>query len=207
MSKRALIIVDVQQDFCPGGALAVKDGDEVVPVINGISNRFDLVTATQDWHPEGHISFASTHDKEAGTVIDTGGIKQMLWPDHCVRGGKNSGFHPDLNLAPVNLIIRKGTTAGLDSYSAFFENDNTTPTGLSFYLKGLGVTEVYLCGLATDYCVYFSALDAKNQGFETYIILDACRGVDIPEGNINRATRDMKTKGIHLINHDAIPGL
>jgi nicotinamidase/pyrazinamidase len=198
MSK-ALIIVDVQNDFCPGGALPVPEGDKVVPVINQIVWKFDKVIATQDWHPENHISFAATHNKNPYEVVKIGGIEQVLWPKHCVQGSYGAEFHKDLSLKKVNLILRKGTSVNLDSYSAFFENDKCTETGLHYYLKGLGVREVYLCGLATDYCVYYSAADSVRLGFGTYVIIDGCRGVDVPPGNIEKVIKDMMDRGIKII--------
>jgi len=193
IKESALIIVDVQNDFCPGGALEVKEGDKVVPVINKISNRFYKVIATQDWHPENHLSFASNHPgKKVQDIIDLNGIQQVLWPVHCVQGTKGADFHPELDLRPVDLIIRKGTNPQIDSYSAFFENDKKTSTGLEYYLKGLGIKKVFLTGLATDYCVFFSAMDSVKLGFETYVIIDATRGVDFPEGNIEKSLKAMK---------------
>ncbi len=204
MNKKALIIIDVQNDCCPGGTLAVSDGDKIIPAINKISNKFDKVIATQDWHPKGHISFASTHNKEPYQAIETKNGTQVLWPDHCVQDTPGAGFHKELILKHVDLIIRKGTDPGLDSYSALLENDKQTETGLQHYLKGLNINEVFLCGLATDYCVYFSAVDVKNAGFNATVILDACRGVDVPEGNIQKAIDDMKNKNIGIINHDEL---
>ncbi len=201
IKESALIIVDVQNDFCPGGALEVKEGDKVVPVINKISNRFYKVIATQDWHPENHLSFASNHPgKKVQDIIDLNGIQQVLWPVHCVQGTKGADFHPELDLRPVDLIIRKGTNPQIDSYSAFFENDKKTSTGLEYYLKGLGIKKVFLTGLATDYCVFFSAMDSVKLGFETYVIIDATRGVDFPEGNIEKSLKAMKEAGIKIIN-------
>lgn len=204
MKKKALIIVDVQNDFCPEGALPVPDGDKIIPVINKISEDFDKVIATQDWHPQKHISFASTHNKEPYQTIEVKNGTQVLWPDHCIQGTPGADFHRNLILDSVDLIIRKGTDLNLDSYSALLENDKQTETGLQYYLKGLNINDIYLCGLATDYCVYFSALDAKNAGFNTTVILDACRGVDVPEGNIEKALDDMKSKGIQIINHEEL---
>jgi len=199
-SDSLLLIVDVQNDFCPGGALAVTGGDEVVPVINSLTPRFPLAAATKDWHPEGHVSFASSHrGKGLYDTVDAGGIEQVLWPDHCVRGTRGAELHPDLNPGPLSMILHKGTAADLDSYSAFFDNDHRSSTGLEGYLKGLGVTRVYICGLATDYCVYFSAMDALKLGFETFVITDAVRGVDVPEGNVQKTTALMREAGIRMI--------
>ena len=201
MEKKCLIITDVQNDFCPGGALAVKDGDEIIPIINKIAKKFYKVVATQDWHPINHVSFASTHNKNVGEFIDVSGVSQILWPDHCVQSSKGAGFHEFLNQNSFDLIIRKGTNPDMDSYSVFFENDKKTRTGLDYYLGGLGINDVYLCGLATDYCVYYSALDAKKLGFNTHVIIDASKGVDIPEGNLEDAVNDMINKDIKIINH------
>ena len=195
----ALIIVDVQNDFCTGGALAVPCGEEVVPPINALKGRFPLTLATQDWHPRGHVSFASTHGKNPGESVETSGGSQMLWPDHCIQGSMGADFHPDLDLNSANILLRKGTSRNLDSYSAFLENDHLTSTGLAAYLQDLEVSRVFLCGLATDYCVFFSALDAREAGFETTVITDAVRGVDIPRGNLSTAMETMERKGIRLV--------
>jgi nicotinamidase/pyrazinamidase len=199
--KRALIVTDVQNDFCPGGALAVSQGDAVVPIINRMIPLFPTVVATQDWHPAEHISFASRHKgKKPLDVITLDGQEQVLWPDHCVQGSRGADFHPDLDTRGVRLILRKGTRRELDSYSGFYENDRATETGLSHYLRGLGLTELYLCGLATDYCVYYSATDAVRLGFSTSLISDACRGVDFPEGNVADVLGRMEALGIRLLS-------
>lgn len=184
--------------------MAVPEGDRVVPVINKISGNFNKVIATQDWHPRGHISFAGTHKKELYQTIETEGVVQVLWPDHCVQGSRGADLHKDLNQKPIDLIIRKGTDPNLDSYSAFLENDKKTSTGLEYYLKGLNIMEIYLCGLAVDYCVYFSALDACRMEFKTFVILDASIGVDVPEKNIKKTIDDMKNKGIFIIGHNQL---
>jgi nicotinamidase/pyrazinamidase len=202
--KRCLIITDVQNDFCPGGTLAVAGGDRIIPVINEISSRFDKVVATQDWHPLNHVSFASTHKRSPFEAINIEGVQQVLWPDHCVPGTFGADFHRDLDLRKVDLIIRKGTDPLIDSYSTFLENDKTTETGLRYYLQGLGVTDLFLTGLATDYCVYYSAVDARNFGFRVSVILDATRGVDFPAGNVDRAVEDMKKRGIRILNHESL---
>lgn len=199
-----LIVTDVQNDFCPGGALAIAGGDQVIPVINKISARFDKVVATQDWHPAGHLSFASTRGRQPFEIIPALGEDQVLWPDHCVQGTFGAEFHKDLDLSPMDLIVRKGTNPQVDSYSSFVENDKTTKTGLQYYLWGLGVKSIFLCGLATDYCVYYSALDAAALGFRVTVIIDACRGVDRPPGNINRALKDMSKENIRIENHDTL---
>lgn len=206
MGKTALIITDVQNDFCPGGALAVNDGDAVVPVINAISRCFDKVVATQDWHPAGHMSFASTHNKHVGDIITVDRLDQILWPDHCVQMSRGADFHRDLDLSPVDIIIRKGANSAMDSYSTFYENDKQTSTGLEYYLRGMHITDVYLCGLATDYCVFYSAFDALHLDFNTFVILDASRGVDIPENNLRKSIELMRENNIILINHTDISG-
>ncbi len=201
LSNSALIIIDVQNDFCTGGNLEVKNGEEVVNVINSISHLFGKTVATQDWHPTNHKSFASNNQ---GTkpleMIELNGIMQMMWPDHCVQGTKGAEFHPDLNTNVIDLIIRKGTNPELDSYSAFLENDHKTKTGLSGYLKNLNINTLFFAGLATDYCVYFSAMDALDEGFKVFVIIDGCRGVDFPENNVARTVSLMKTAGIKFIS-------
>ncbi len=198
--KSALLVVDVQNDFCPGGALEVKDGDKVVPVINRISAGFATVVGTQDWHPADHFSFASKHPgKKPLETIKRGDFEQVLWPNHCVAGTAGAHFHPELDTTRFSIILRKGTNPNLDSYSGFFENDKTTPTGLEPYLKGLGYTSVYLCGLATDYCVFYTAMDAVKAGFNVAVLEDACRGVDFPEGNIAKALQTMKDSGVAIL--------
>ena len=199
-SETALLIIDVQNDFCPGGALAVPDGDLVVPVINAIAPSFGRVVATRDWHPAGHISFASRHGSEIGTTTQIGGIEQVMWPDHCVQGSRGAEFHPDLDRRPIDLIVHKGVRVDLDSYSAFFENDGRTPTGLQYYLSGLGITSVCICGLATDYCVSFTATDAVRLGLKTHVVSDAVRGVDVPPGNVEKTIHDMKAAGVVFIS-------
>jgi len=197
--KAALIIVDVQNDFCPGGSLAVAEGDRVIPVINRIAGSLPVVVATQDWHPADHVSFASRH--RGKVPLDTatlGGVTQVLWPDHCVQGTKGAELHPKLDQRPIDLVLHKGTNRDRDSYSTFFENDRTTPTGLAYYLRGLECEELFLAGLATDYCVLYSALDAIRLGFRTTVILDAVKGVDQPPGSVEDALRRMKAAGVAL---------
>lgn len=198
MSSEALIVIDVQNDFCPGGALAVADGDAILPLVNGLIARFEHVVLTQDWHPAGHSSFASSHSGKAPfEMIDMPYGPQTLWPDHCVQGTKGAEFHPALEWNRAELVIRKGFRKGIDSYSAFFENDHTTPTGLAGYLRERGIGKIMLCGLATDFCVAFSALDAIRSGFETQVMLDACRGIDLG-GSIATMTNEMKAAGVSL---------
>ncbi|MDA8126968.1 MAG: bifunctional nicotinamidase/pyrazinamidase [Deltaproteobacteria bacterium] len=205
--KKALIITDVQNDFCPGGALAVAGGDEIIASINALSQKFDRVVATQDWHPAGHVSFAGRHGRRPYERIRIASGEQELWPDHCVQGTAGADFHRDLDLRAVSLIIRKGIHPGIDSYSTFLENDRKTETGLHYYLRGLGIESLCFCGLATDYCVHYSALDALRMGFKVAVLLSACRGVDVPAGNIDRALADMQARGIRLIEGTADPVL
>ncbi len=198
MADKALIVVDVQNDFCPGGALAVAGGDEIVPMINGLIGRFEHVVLTQDWHPAGHSSFASSHPGKTPfemIAMPYGG--QTLWPDHCVQGTAGADFHPALAWTRAELLIRKGCRPEIDSYSAFFENDRRTPTGLTGYLRDRGIKKVTLCGLATDFCVAFSALDAVTQGFSTSVILEACRGIDL-NGSLQAMVTRMRDAGVEL---------
>jgi nicotinamidase/pyrazinamidase len=200
-NARALLIVDVQNDFCPGGSLAVEEGDHVVEVINRLMPLFDRVVATQDWHPKDHVSFASSHPgKKVLDIVDSDGIQQVLWPDHCIQGTLGAEFFSRLEIGRIELVLRKGLRRSLDSYSAFFENDHVTDTGLRYYLSGLGTREIFLCGLATDYCVRSSALDARRLGFEVSVVCDACRGVDFPQGSVEKALAEMKASGIRLVS-------
>ncbi|MFY0659840.1 MAG: bifunctional nicotinamidase/pyrazinamidase [Shimia sp.] len=195
----ALIVIDVQNDFCPGGALAVPEGDQIVPRINALMQDFDTVVLTQDWHPAGHSSFASSHDgKSPYEMIDMPYGPQVLWPDHCVQGSAGSDLHADLDVTRANVIIRKGTNPAIDSYSAFFENDQKTPTGLEGYLKTLGVTEITMVGLATDFCVQFSALDAARLGFQVTVREGLCRAIDL-DGSLKAAKNAMDAAGISRI--------
>lgn len=173
----AFIVVDVQNDFCPGGALAVPDGDAVIPVIHRIASQFDHILLTQDWHPPGHCSFASSYP--AGQAAEGVGRDGPLWPDHCVQGTRGADFHPALRLARAELVLRKGFRSDLDSYSAFFENDRVTPTGLAGYCRERGLRRMFFAGLAYDFCVGFSAVDARRCGFESVVIRDACRAIDV----------------------------
>jgi nicotinamidase/pyrazinamidase len=197
---KALIVIDVQNDFCPGGNLAVNDGDKVVPVINSVMNKFDIIIGTQDWHPQSHVSFASNHKgKNVYDQIDVDGIIQTLWPDHCVQGTCGADFHKDINNNKFNCVIRKGANPKIDSYSAFVENDKKSETGLHGYLNALKVKAICLCGLATDYCVYYSAMDAVKYGFITSVLINACKGINVPEGSIDKCIKDMKGAGIKVI--------
>jgi nicotinamidase/pyrazinamidase len=197
--ERVLLIIDVQNDFCPGGSLAVEEGDAVVPVINRIMPLFSRVVATQDWHPSDHVSFAASHPgRKPLDVVDAGGIEQVLWPDHCVQGTRGAELHPRLEVGRIELVLRKGLRRMLDSYSAFFENDHSTDTGLRFYLKGMRARDIFICGLATDYCVLASALDARRLGFRVTLVRDACRGVDYPRGSVGKALAAMEASGVRI---------
>ena len=196
---KTLIIVDVQNDFSPAGSLPVPDGDLVVPVINRIMDKFDLIVAALDWHPLEHASFAVNQGKEPGEVIKLDGIDQIMWPVHCVQNTKGADFIAGLVVSKINKVFQKGINQAIDSYSAFFDNQHKNSTGLAQYLKDKEVEEVFLTGLATDYCVKFSALDALELGFKTNLIIDACRGVNLNEGDVDQALEEMKTKGVKII--------
>ena len=194
-----LLVVDVQNDFCPGGALAVPDGDAVIPVIHRVALRFDHVIFTQDWHPPGHHSFACAHaGKHPFEEVRLAYGEQTLWPDHCVQGTPGAEFHPALNLTRAELILRKGFRPEIDSYSAFFENDRTTPTGLNAYLRERGMGRVFLAGLAYDYCVAYSALDARRLGFPVIVIRDACRAIDL-NGSVAAMEKELAAAGVESI--------
>ena len=198
MAQSALIVIDVQNDFCPGGALAVERGDEVVAPINRLVSKAEHVILTQDWHPARHSSFASSHSgKQPFTSVTMDYGEQTLWPDHCVQGSPGADFHPRLEWTRAELIIRKGFRRAIDSYSAFFENDHKTPTGLSGYLKERGIGTVTLAGLATDYCVAYSALDAAKLGFRVTVVLSACRAIDLG-GSLATMTKRMQDAGVTL---------
>jgi nicotinamidase/pyrazinamidase len=195
-AKDALIVVDVQNCFTPGGSLAVKEGDVIVPLINSIAKRFENVVMTQDWHTPGHISFASAHaGKKPFETIPLPYGTQVLWPDHCVQGTEGAALHKDLAIPQAQLVIRKGYHKDMDSYSAFLEADGKTPTGLQGYLKGRGITSVYVCGLATDFCVAWTALDARKLGFKAAVLEDACRGIDV-QGSLAAAWDSMTKAGV-----------
>lgn len=199
MIAHALIVVDMQNDFCPGGALGVKGGDEILPLLNATINESEHVILTQDWHPKGHSSFASSHQgKEPYQSITMPYGEQTLWPDHCVQGTTGADFHPQLNLTRAQLVIRKGFRHGIDSYSTFFENDHKTPTGLAGYLRERNIGAITLAGLATDFCVAFSALDAVALGFNTRVRLDLCRGIDV-NGSLTLMLDKMRQAGVELI--------
>lgn len=201
---KALIITDIQYDFCPGGSLPVKEGDQIVPVVNELADHFELVAAVQDWHPPEHISFASNHQKKVGEIILMEGVEQILWPDHCVQGTKGAEFLKELRTDRIERVFKKGTDKMIDSYSGFFDNEHKKATGLGDYLKEKGVDEIYLVGLATDYCIKFSALDAVKLGFKTVVIEDACRGVELNRGDVKKAIDEMRQAGVAVITSDSI---
>ena len=193
----ALLVIDVQNDFCPGGALAVPEGDAIVPGINAIMSEFDAVILTQDWHPHGHSSFASCHaGKAAYDLVDMPYGAQVLWPDHCIQGSRGAEFHPDLRV-DGDLVLRKGFRPEIDSYSAFFENDKTTPTGLDGYLRTRGIDRLTLVGLATDFCVNYSAVDAARLGFSVMVRQELCRAIDL-NGSLAEAQTLMQSEGVAL---------
>ena len=195
--SNALLVIDVQNDFCPGGALAVAGGDAIVAGINAQMADFQTVIATQDWHPAGHSSFASTHDAAPMSMMEMPYGPQVLWPDHCIQGSSGAAFHRDLNIDRADMIIRKGYNSAIDSYSAFFENDKTTPTGLGGYLRTRGIDTLTLVGLATDFCVNFSAVDAANLGFHVTVKMDLCRAIDF-DGSLDAAKAAMADAGVIL---------
>lgn len=200
-----LILIDLQNDFMPGGALAVPRGDEVVDVANRLSRRFDYVVASQDWHPAGHRSFASQHPgRRPGDVIELEGLEQVLWPDHCVQDSPGADFHASLDRSGVSAVIQKGTDPELDSYSAFFDNARRRATGLEPWLREHGVGAVCIMGLATDYCVKFSALDAASLGLRTSVVREGCRGIDLAAGDIDRAWAEMAAAGIRIQSEQAL---
>jgi nicotinamidase/pyrazinamidase len=194
-----LLVIDVQNDFCSGGALAVSDGDAVVPVVNRLTERFEHVVLTQDWHPSGHSSFATSHPGAAPfATISMPYGEQTLWPDHCVQGTPGAAFHPQLATVRAELVIRKGFRPEIDSYSAFYENDRCTPTGLAGYLRERGLQRIFLAGLATDYCVYYSAMDARRLGFAAVLIEAGCRAIDLA-GSLDAAWTAMTTAGVQRV--------
>lgn len=196
--SQALIVIDVQQDFCPGGALAVGGGDAIVPGINALMSEAEAVVLTQDWHPAGHSSFASSHPGKAPFELNEMPYgPQVLWPDHCVQGSGGAAFHPDLDTDRADLVIRKGYNPAIDSYSAFFENDHTTPTGLEGYLRTRGIDDLLLVGLATDFCVNFSAIDAAKLGFRVTVRENLCRAIDL-DGSLAAARSGMAEAGVRL---------
>ena len=202
---RALIVVDIQNDFCQGGALEVRDGDQVVPVANDTMKKFSLVVATQDWHPANHGSFAANHPwRRPGNVIQLNGLDQILWPIHCVQGSFGAEFVRELDTSLIQKVFVKGTDPQIDSYSCFFDNAHLKDTGLGDYLKENGVDEVYILGLALDYCVRYSVLDALELGFKTYLVADGCRGVNLEEGDSDKAISEMQEKGAIIVRSTEI---
>lgn len=202
---RALIIVDVQNDFLPGGALPVANGDAVIEPINRMQHKYELVVATQDWHPENHGSFAANHaGAEPGQIIELDGLKQILWPVHCVQRTPGAELAAALQKFRLARIFQKGTQADVDSYSGFYDNGRRRSTGLAEFLHQRGVYEVHLCGLATDYCVKFTALDAAHDGFRTTVITDACRGVELHTGDVDKALDEMRAAGVALKSSEQI---
>ncbi len=207
MTTKALILVDLQNDFCRGGALEVKDGDEVIPIANSLIQQFDIVVATQDWHPANHGSFAANHLwRKPGQVIDLHGLPQVLWPIHCVQNSFGAMFHKNLQLSETSSashivkIIQKGTDPEVDSYSGFFDNSRRKQTELHDFLSSHGVKEVYVMGLATDYCVKFTALDAVSLGYKTFLIVEGSRGVNLTAGDVDRAIEEMKNAGVTVLH-------
>ena len=194
---QALIVIDVQNDFCPGGALAVAQGDVIVSGINALMAEADAVILTQDWHPAGHSSFASSHDAAPMSLVEMPYGPQVLWPDHCIQGSNGAAFHKGLNTDPADMVIRKGFNPAIDSYSAFFENDHTTPTGLEGYLRTRGITDLVMVGLATDFCVNYSAVDAAKLGFGVTVRMELCRAIDF-DGSLAAATDGMRAAGVSL---------
>ena len=201
---KTLILVDIQNDFCPGGALPVTEGDTVVPVANRLMPKFELVVATQDWHPADHKSFASQNNNSVGDVFDLNGIQQIAWPDHCIQNTNGAEFVAELNTNRINKIFPKGTDVEIDSYSGFFDNDHRNATGLGAFLKEQNVTEVFVLGLATDYCVKFTALDAIKLGYKTKLVIDGCRGVELNPGDIETAITEMKNAGVEIVRSTEI---
>jgi nicotinamidase/pyrazinamidase len=202
--SNVLLVIDVQNDFCPGGALAVPHGDEVVPIINRLASRFENVVLTQDWHPPGHLSFASSHPRHKSfdtTTLSYG--TQILWPDHCIQETPGADFHPLLSLPHAALVVRKGFRRAIDSYSAFYENDHKTPTGLAGYLRERNLTKIFLAGLAFDFCVRYSAEDARRAGFAVTVIEDACRGIDL-NGSVAATRQSLAALNIPCLSERAI---
>jgi len=202
---KALIVVDIQHDFLPGGALAVSEGDEIIPLVNELMDKFDLIVATQDWHPAGHGSFASNHQgKKPGDMIVLNGLDQILWPDHCIQESHGAKFSKVLDFDRFNKVFQKGTDKGIDSYSGFFDNGKMKDTGMNQYLREHGVDEVFVVGLATDYCVKFTAIDAAELKFTTHVIADATRAVNLQPGDFARALKEMQQKGINIIDAEEL---
>lgn len=204
VKQTVLIVVDVQNGFTPGGNLAVANADEIIPKINQLAQKFEHIVLTQDWHPDQHISFADNHpNKKPFETIELDYGRQVLWPKHCVQGTHDAEFHPHLNIPTAQLVIRKGCHQNIDSYSAFMEADRKTPTGLNGYLREHQINTVYIVGIATDFCVAWTAIDAAELGFDTYVIEDACKAIDL-NGSLQQAWQDMSQKGVHRIEASSI---
>lgn len=201
---KALIIVDLQNDFLPGGMLAVPKGDEIVPIINQLQQKFEVIVATQDWHPKDHESFADVHDKKPGDTILLHKTKQILWPRHCVQGSSGAAFFSGLDMSRISKIFRKGSDKQVDSYSCFFDNDHKSSTGLEVFLKENKATDLFIAGLATDYCVKYSVLDACRLGFNTFVIKDAVQGIDLNPGDIEKAFKKMKNAGAKIVESSVV---
>ena len=209
MSLKALILIDLQNDFLPGGAFAVSEGDTIIPLVNALAHYpFDLIVASKDWHPTSHGSFASNHEgKKVGDHLPLGGLDQILWPDHCVQGTWGAEFAPGWDTTQVDKVIHKGTDPLIDSYSAFFDNGHRKSTGLENYLREKGITEVYIAGLTTEYCITYSVLDALELGFHPYVILDACRGINLQPNDAKNAINTMRRAGAVLLSIKDVPNL
>lgn len=203
--KSALLLIDIQNDFCPGGALAVNEGDKIVSVVNELQKKFDTIIATQDWHPQDHKSFAANHEgKNIGEIIKLGDTDQILWPVHCTQNSFGAEFVKDLNTEKLTKVFQKGMNKEVDSYSGFFDNDHKSETGLNDYLKQNVIEELFITGLATDYCVKFTAKDALSLGYKVNLVLDACRGVNLSDGDVDKAVEEMKNAGANIINSNEI---
>jgi nicotinamidase/pyrazinamidase len=202
---KALVLVDLQNDFLPGGALPVAHGDEVIPVANRLQGAFELIVATQDWHPANHGSFAANQsNRKPGEIAELGGLPQVLWPVHCVQNTGGAAFAPGLETKRITRIFPKGTDPQIDSYSGFFDNGHRKATGLGDFLRERAVTDVYVLGLATDYCVNATSLDARQLGFNTFLVIDGCRGVNLQPGDVDRAVTEMRAAGVHIATSNSV---
>ncbi len=202
--SRALILVDIQNDFCPGGSLAVNDGDKIIPVVNSIIDKFENVIATQDWHPINHVSFALNNNKNIGDLIDLNGVSQVMWPNHCVQNSYGAEFVENLDTDKMTKIFQKGTDKNVDSYSGFYDNDHKKDTGLGNYLKDNNIDEIYVTGLATDYCIKYTVLDALNLGIKTNVVLDAIKGVNLNSDDSEKAVQEMEKAGAKIVKSNEI---
>jgi nicotinamidase/pyrazinamidase len=203
---RTLILVDIQNDFLPGGNLAVPEGDRIIPVVNRLMQRFKRVIASKDWHPPDHCSFVTQHEgRDVGDTVEVDGLEQILWPEHCVQHSEGAAFPDALETDPIDLVIEKGVEPHIDSYSAFFDNGHRRDTGLDDRLKEAGVKDLFIAGLATNVCVKFTALDALRLGYRTYVVRDAVRGVDLKPGDVGRAVQEMEQAGVEFIESDRVP--